>query len=209
MTFPPPGEISPTLASCFIVFLLVHRSLLGTYQKPTGLFPYILCSGQLLSLILGKTASPFTNHCALAPPIWLEPTAKYTHMELAFFWGGLMTTCLLTYLVITLGDTMSNVSIGLRTLLTGVGTNMDITFGLEVTPLMMAHSRNSMKTVISHVWIYLGFPITLLRTSTSLTTSTTSTKYLTDSASPEISPKSSSLVTPQLILVSHGIYPLP
>ena len=130
------------------------------------------------------------------------------HTELAPFQGELMTTCLLAYLIITFGDTTSNISNGLKTLLTGVGTNMAVTFGSEVTLLTMAYSRNLMKTVVSHVWTYPGFPCNLLRTSTSPLTLITSTKYLSDLASPGIPPKTSSLVTQQLILVSLGIYPL-
>ena len=96
-----------------------------------------------------------------------------------------------------------------RTLLAGVDTNKEVVFGLEVTSVMMEHLRNLMKTAISHAWTYLTFPLTLSRTCMSLTTSMTLTKYLANLASPGISPKTSSLVTQQLILVSHGIYPPP
>ena len=170
-TFPPLGGLSLTLASCFVVFCLVHRSPLQTYWKLTELFLYTLCSSQLPSLILVKTVSPSTPHCAFAPHL---STAKFTewgqtscvHMELGLSQDGLMTICSLAYLIITLGNTMSVVSNGLRTLLTGVGTNMEVVFGLVVTPSTMALSRNLMKTVISYVWIYLDVPCAPLKTST-------------------------------------------
>ena len=165
MTFPPLGGLSPTLAFCFVVFHLVCRLPLGTYWKPTGLFPYILCSGQLLSLILAKTVLLLTPCCALDGHLWLGHMVKSAkqgqtscmHMELGLSQNGSMTICLLTYLIIILGNTTSGVSDGPRILLTGVSTNTEVTFGLVVTSSMMALLRNLTRTVVLSVpiWVFL------------------------------------------------------
>ena len=144
-------------------------------QKPTGPFLYTLHSGQPPSLVLAKIVLPLTPHSALAPPHWPELMVKFTeqgqtscvHMELVHSLVGLMIICLLAYLVTTLGDTTSDVSNRLRTLQTGVGTSTEVIFGSGVTSLKMAHLRNLMKIVVSHVLTYPVFPLVLSRTSTS------------------------------------------